>query len=223
MDLQNKPDSFVELYGKANPLPGARAKVPLLVVGDIEDVDSSVLCESLIVAEYIAELHQLSSVESGLRRTSPEDRAVMRLFTELCSSCFSYLPILRAKEEAQLESALDTFKSGLTDADAFLRKMGTGGIGDKGPFLFGNEFTLAECNAAPFVQRACAVLPSGIGNGQPVHPLELCDELGLDRLKCWMEAVLERPSVIKTGVPADKLVKNIEKMLERFATMEKKQ
>lgn len=213
---------FVELYAKSNPLPGARAKVPLLVVGDVKGDDASVLCESLIVAEYVAELHRLSS-ESDLYPPTPEDRAVMRLFTELCSSSFSYFPILRAREEAQLESVLDTFKSGLADADAFLTKMGTGGNGDKGPFLFGDKFTLAECNAAPFVQRACAILPSGLGSGRPVHPLALCDELGLNRLKCWMEAVLERPSVIKTGVPEETMVKNMEKMLERFAAMEKNQ
>jgi hypothetical protein len=60
----------------------------------------------------------------------------------------------------------------------------------------GKRFPLAECNAAPFLQRCCAILPEFTG----VDPLQLCDELGLGRLKGWIKAVLARPSVVKTGV-----------------------
>ena len=182
------------------------------------------LCESLVVAEYIAEL-QASTSGDGARPSSlllpqrPEDRAVMRLFTELCSSSFSYLPILRAREESKLDAAVETLKSGLKEVDSFLDKMGS----DDGPFLFGNQFTLAECSVAPFVQRACIVLPTGLGSGRSINPLELCDVCELPRLKAWISAVLERHSVIKTGVPKDEMITNMKKMLKRFEAMEKEQ
>lgn len=218
VDLQDKPAHFLKAYSKANPLPGARAKVPVLDVNGGE----SVLCESLVVAEYVAELQASISSDTSsslLLPQRPEDRAVMRLFTELCSSSFSYFPILRAREESKLDDAVETLKSGLKDVDAFLNKMGS----DGGPFLFGNQFTLAECSVAPFVQRACVILPSGLGSGRSINPMELCDICDLPRLKAWMKAVIDRPSVVTTGVPRDEMISNMEKMLKRFEAMEKEQ
>mmetsp|Transcript_7976 Transcript_7976/g.22260 ORF Transcript_7976/g.22260 Transcript_7976/m.22260 type:complete len:101 (+) Transcript_7976:6417-6719(+) len=94
---------------------------------------------------------------------------------------------------------------------------------EEGPFLFGNQFSLAECNVAPFVQRACVILPSGLGSGRSINPLELCDTCKLPRLKAWIEAVTDRPSVANTGVPRDEMMTNMEKMLKRFEAMEKEQ
>jgi len=255
VDLEDKPSDFIELYSRANPLPGVRAKVPLLKICEVEDYDeagSKVLCESLVVSEYIAEL-QAKLYEGSSSATTDtiglllpqgiEDRAVMRVFTEVCSSCFSYFPILRARDESSYESALHKFKSGLYNADIFLRNMGSSssssssdkatggggggdseGLGSDGPFLFGDQFTLAECNTAPFVQRACMVLPMGIesfsSGHEPISPLDICDELGLDRLKFWMEAVLDRPSVRETGVPQETMKKNMEKMMKKLEGMD---
>ena len=175
------------------------------------------------MAEYVAELQANTSGDDAgsslLLPQRPEDRAVMRLFTELCSSSFSYLPILRAREESKLDAAVETLKSGLKDVDAFLNEMGS----NDGPFLFGDQFTLAECNVAPFVQRACIILPSGLGSGRSINPLELCDTCELPRLKQWILAVMDRPSVTKTGVPKDEMISNMEKMLKRFEAMEKEQ
>lgn len=210
MDLQDKPKEFTEAYAKANPLDGARAKVPLLQVLDKEH--EVYLCESIIVAEYIAEKNQV------LLPQSLEERAIMRLFTDLCGPSFSYFPLLRAKDE-KLVAALKTFREGLTAVDTFLNYHGSG----EGPFLFGNTFTLAECNAAPFVQRACVILPAFTGqqiDSVKVNPMDICDELGLLRLKSWMEAVLSRSSVVETGVSEEELVKGTTRMLERFAAME---
>lgn len=236
VDLEDKPIEFIELYSRANPLPGVRAKVPLLeiIYEDDDNDDSKVLCESLVVSEYVAELQaklvEGSSSANGsglLLPSSLEDRAIMRLFTELCSSCFTYFPILRARDEASLETALHQFKSGLYNADIFLRTMGSSSSSIKGqnngPFLFGNQFTLAECNAAPFVQRACMVLPMGIGGGRPISPLDICDDLGLVRLKLWMEAVIDRPSVKATGLPEEIMMKNMNKMMKKLERMDGEQ
>lgn len=219
VDLQDKPTDFVELYARANPMKDARAKVPVLHVVRPKEEDV-VLCESLVVAEYVAELFGNNVEDGSLLPHSLEDRAKMKLFTELCSPCFSYFPILRERGD-KLESAIEKFKEGLVNADALLTRLG--GQNQKGPFLFGTRFSLAECNLAPFVQRACTVLPAFTtqeSSGRPVNPISICEELGLVRLKEWIEAIIARPSVVKTSVPKDEMVKNMAKMLERFKAME---
>jgi glutathione S-transferase len=223
VDLQNKPQYFVDLYAIANPLPGARAKVPLLEVieKNSEGQDETLLlCESLIVADYIADQYGANTKNNPLPDTA-KDRATMRLFTELCGSSFSYFPLLRAKGDT-LESALKTFQEGLVATNAFLKHHHH----KSGPFLLGDRFSLSECNAAPFVQRACTILPaftsSKESTSKVINPLEICDDLGLAHLKGWMEAVLARPSVIETGVSEEKLLEGTTRMLERFAAMETK-
>ena len=44
VDLQNKPENFTQAYARASP---ARAKVPVLEVGD------DVLVESMVILEYL--------------------------------------------------------------------------------------------------------------------------------------------------------------------------
>ena len=213
VDLQDKSQEFQELYAVANPLPGARAKVPLLEVkqGSISD-DVLLVTESLVVADYIAEQFgsDSNSNNSPLLPSLAQDRATTRLFTELCGGGFGYFPILRAPEGEQREAALQTLKDGLVNANAFLKHH------NSGPFLLGDRFSLAECNAAPFVQRACTILPAFC----QIDPLKLCDELELPHLQRWMEAVLARPSVVDTGVTKEKLLEGTTAMLERFAAME---
>lgn len=215
VDLQNKPQEFVDLYALANPLPGARAKVPLLQLDAPNDDNQPImLTESMVVAEYIAEQYG----RDCLLPSTAKDRATMRLFTELCGSSFSYFPLLRAKGP-QLEAAVQTFKDGLVAANAFLKHY------QSGPFLMGQQFSLAECVTAPFVQRACTLLPALTGRDEEsavvVNPLDICDELGLHHLQQWMQAVLARSSVVATSVPKDEMVQSATKMLERFAAMQK--
>lgn len=212
IDLQNKPKEFLDLYKLANPLIDARSKVPLLEDRSSSD-DVTILCESLVVTDYVAERYGGGS----LHPPTASDQAKARLFTEVCSPLFTYFPILRAAEGDDLVAAKKTYKDGLVNVDAFLRGV-TGDDADDGvggPFLLGKRFSTAECNSAPFVQRACTVLPEFAG----IDPLQMCDELGLVRLKSWMEAVLSRPSVVATGVPRETMLTSTSKMLERFAAM----
>lgn len=221
MDLQDKSQEFKDLYAVANPLPGARAKVPLLEVKSplLSDV---LLTESLVVADYIAEQFGEKITTTTNNNNLPSllpalahERATTRLFTVLCGgSAFSYFPLVRDAEGEKREAAMQTFQDGLVGANAFLKHHHN----SAGPFLLGDRFSLAECNAAPFVQRACTILPAFC----QIDPLELCDELKLDHLKQWMEAVLARPSVIATGVSKEKLLEGTTAMLARFAAMEQK-
>jgi glutathione S-transferase len=186
------------------------------------------LTESLVVAEYIAEMYGVTT-ESGnmLLPNTPLQRATMRLFMELCgpSSSFPYFAILRAgNDPEERETAIQSFQEGLKNVNAFLKHYAV----NDGPFLFGQQFSLAECNMAPFVYRACVIVPaitaSRSDNNTPssqenvVDPLQMCQELGLDHLSRWIKAILERPSVVETS-RQDDIMQGTRKMMERLAAM----
>jgi len=214
VDLQNKSQEFLDLYALANPLPGARAKVPLLEVVVDDHRGPVYVTESLIMTEYIAEEHG----REKLLPSKATDRATMRLFTELCGSSFSYVPILRAAkaEGDEYESAIHAYREGLVKVDTFLKHY------KSDPFVCGNQFSLAECNVAPFVQRACTILPAlttGDDGTSKVDTMAICNEMGLIHLQRWIRAVLTRPSVVSTGVPPDEMIQRTRQMLDRFATM----
>ena len=211
VDLENKSTEFLDLYSKANPLPGARAKVPLLQLDD-----ETLLTESLVLTEFIAEEFGSASFKSY----SAVEMASARLFTELCGSSFSYFPILKAREDTtSFKESVRKFRDGLVAADTFLKHKKVG----EGPFLL-KGFSLAECNLAPFVQRACGVLPAltapNDGEGS-VDPLAICDELKLTYLGPWIRAILSHPSVVATGVNQDILVERTKQMLEKLSKIEK--
>lgn len=61
-------------------------------------------------------------------------------------------------------------------------------------FLLGSSFSLAECVAAPCVERMLAMLPYWRG----FDVLDLCRQRSLTRTAAWMKAVAARPSVMAT-------------------------
>jgi len=221
IDLGNKPPEFLEVYSRANPIPGERAKVPVLEV----EPGGLAITESLIVTDYLAEAHP----EAGLMPSACEDRALVRLFSEVCgSSTFAYWSVMMARNSNNnsdnnddetseaFETAVAEFTERLVKANAFLEARAS----RDGPFLFGERFTLAECNAAPFVQRACNVLSAYTGekHGCPsVDPMAICEARGLTRLQQWMAAVLAHPSVKSLELSSDEMNQSVNKMLQRFA------
>lgn len=197
VDLQDKSEEFIAVYGKANPNVNARAKVPVL------EHNGNTIVESLVVVEYVSD-----AFPSGTRLMpdNASGRAAARLSVEL--SPFNYFNILRAGDDQAKADALSDLKTNLAGFDAFLQQANRGA----GPFLL-EDFSLAECALAPFVQRACILLP----HFAQVDLLETCTYTGLDRLAAWIEAVLERPSVIASGVPSEAMVASTEAMLKRFS------
>ena len=197
VDLQNKPTNFTQIYAKA--LAGdesVRAKVPVL------EADGTVLVESLVILEYLQDRWPVAD-------TSPEQRALARLFAERFSSSVKYVPLLRSEPGSDAErEALEGLVGGLKGLDAFLREFS---VGDS-PFLL-DSFSLAEEACAPFAQRLCTVLPAL----RPEHdPRALLETHGLPRLAAWFEAVCARPSCTATLMPAEDLVASFAKMLERM-------
>lgn len=207
------------MYQLANPLPGARPKVPVLDVklqapgiqGEMK-TERIVLCESTVITEFLANIddnHQLLP-------QSPKKRAKIRLFVDLCGSTFnSYVAFLRVQNEEQLQTEYDQLQDKMMLLDAFLAASSQHQT-PKGPFLLGQQFTLAEIHLAPFVQRCCEQLPP------PYDPLSICEQRGLfqNHLQPWMQALLERDSVVATASFQEMKVRQ-EKMTNRLGRIQK--
>ena len=210
IDKTNKPESFLELYQRANPLPGARAKVPLLEIISSSE-EEIVLCESTVITEFIATA--LQSSDNQLLPSSLEDRAKVRLFTELCGSTFSnYLHFSRVQNAQQVETEFSNLQEQMKQVDAFLTASSST---QQAPFLMGNQFTLAEVHMAPFVQRCCGILPP------PYDPISICKQLKLDHLQPWIQALLERESVVATACVEEVQISR-EKLIKRLARIQTK-
>ena len=217
IEKTNKPDSFADVYQLANPLPSARPKVPVIdaklqkrdIRGEMK-TERIVLCESTVITDFLANIddnHQLLPQSS-------EERAKIRLFMELCGSTFnSYVPFLRVQNEEQLQREYAQLQDKMKQLDAFLAASSSQQT-QKGPFLLGQLFTLAEIHMAPFVQRCCEQLPP------PYDPLSICKELCLtDHLQPWIQTLLERDSVVATASFQEMEVRR-QKMINRLGRIQ---
>mmetsp|Transcript_8668 Transcript_8668/g.17449 ORF Transcript_8668/g.17449 Transcript_8668/m.17449 type:complete len:179 (-) Transcript_8668:253-789(-) len=171
------------------------------------DGDSPPLVESLVITEYLEDRWPKMSEETA------QQRAAVRLFVERFNSAMSFMALLRADEGSEAEAdAREALIAGMKATDAFLREYASN---DQGPFFL-RDFALAEEACAPFALRFWHVLPAM----RPQHaPAVLLDEHKLDRLKAWLEAVVERPSVKATAMAPDEIVSSYAKMLERMKAM----
>jgi glutathione S-transferase len=174
---------------------------------EVDGGESFVMTESMVLVDYIAEKFGCGTVSPE----TPEDRAVARLFNELCSGAFNYFPLLRSRGDyAKTASCLADLKAALAGCEAFLQAKKKPG----GPFLLGSKFSTTECAAAPFVQRACLNLPHFMGPSCDL--LSIADEQGHAAVASWMRAVLARPSVETTGVDPEQSFLSVAAMLKRF-------
>lgn len=206
VNLQDKPANFTAVYSKAvaTKHPSlARAKVPVL---EHMDGGSPPLVESLVITEYLEDRWPKMSEESA------QQRAAVRLFVERFNSAMSYMALLRAEEGSDAEAeAREALVAGMQATDAFLREYADA----QGPFFL-RDFALAEEACAPFALRLWHVLPAM----RPQHsPAAMMDEHKLDRLKAWLEAVVERPSVTATAMAPDEMVSSYAAMMARMKVM----
>jgi len=205
VDLMNKPDNFTALYESACADEKARAKVPLLEIGD----NGPILVESLVICEYLYDLTADDSA-SG-KPLSATQKASARLFTALCAPKLSFFKILTSEPGSDEETkAVQDLRAGLRDVNAYLERHGH----PEGPFFFGDAFSvLAEAVLAPFVQRLMAVLP---GLRPELDPLTFMEEDGLARLAAWTKAICEHGSCVDTIATRDELVTGYSKLIQRM-------
>eukprot|EP00887_Chlorella_sp_A99_P006102 scaffold22.g6102.t1 len=164
VDLGNKPAEFKALYASLNFAPGAPAKVPILIDGNVR------LYESLVCLEYLAAKY--ADRGTPLLPADPAAAARARLFIETFSSTFtsSLFAVLRADSADALAAAKDS----LTAALGSLDRRGGAGRGDSGA---APELAL-RCRAAACadVRRSdlapAAAAPRWLPS-RPAHPLGL--------------------------------------------------
>ena len=181
IDLARKPPEFLELH--ASVKPGETAKVPLL------ELDGRVIVESIDVAKAVA---------SGTPLYPPGDAACIDDFvSHWCAVERAYYAVLSASSEHAVRTATAAFVESLSGVENRLweRRMASDRCCDGGAFLCGEAFTLAECVAAPWVERMSAMLPLW----RNIDFAALCEGHGLTKVAAWSDAVLERPSVQTTS------------------------
>ncbi|KAF9187489.1 hypothetical protein BGZ51_001273 [Haplosporangium sp. Z 767] len=177
-------------------------QVPALKVND-----NVVILESLIVAEYIIDLHP----ESGLLPADPLQRAQTRYLIHHWNA--RVLPkfqkatyVLNAEQAAEGREELI---AELVKFNKLLLDVNRNESDSDGPFYLGSKFTLADLAIAPFLARFFLIERY---NGNADVTLEKNPEL--KRFLGWKEAILARDSLQKATPPKDELVENYRKFLK---------
>ncbi|KAJ2467468.1 hypothetical protein GGI03_001545 [Coemansia sp. RSA 2337] len=136
IDLKNKPD----WYHLVNP----QLKVPAL-----RTPDGTILIESLVIAEFVADQFP----EAGLLSTNATERAQLRLFIELFGtrvSPFIYKSLTSAEVEDQ-KKAEESLLAGIRAVNDELEIQWKRSSGKGGPFWYGDKFGFAEIALVSFV------------------------------------------------------------------------
>jgi len=211
IDLSDKPQQLIDKYAEAIGKPGkwVSAKVPLL------EYDNALVIESEDVTKYVAryvhvpvadkrssllqnddEMYPLNDVEITQRVDHFLD--VWYLVVE------SYYNYLCASSELNANSEREAFCGSLKALEKELSMCGPAGQEhhQQGDFCLGNTFSIAECIAAPWVQRFFVTLPyfRGVDFFQQVLPAECVN------VSRWMNAVRQRPSVKASSCPEEEML-----------------
>ena len=198
VDLSNKPQELLDLY--ATVRPGESAKVPLL------EHDGDVVVESLDVARYI------DTIPCGSPRLVPDDAVAVALvdrFLALWPTVeTSYYAVLKATSQDDADARQQAFLSALKDLENLLATQ-------KGIYLLGDRISVAECIAAPWIQRWSVTLPR-------FRKLDLHDGLlapnGLERVAAWTRAVAQRPAALETKAPESEMIAAAERYYVSYVT-----
>jgi glutathione S-transferase len=167
-DSFDKPDWFLELT--------PTAQMPVLkYAGDV-------IYESDIVNEYIDEVFP----EPALMPKDPARRAFARNWIAYSNSKFLqgfYGVIMSLETERQ-----EFYKAEFADRLRYMEREGLEKLSDGGPYWLGEQMTLADLSFYPFIERF-GVLEHYRGFSMPDDCV---------RLKAWLAAMRDRPSVAAT-------------------------
>ncbi|KAG0265321.1 hypothetical protein BG011_005021 [Mortierella polycephala] len=183
-------------------------QVPALKIEN-DDGTENVVIESLIVAEFIADLHP----ESGLIAKDPLQRAQTRYLIQhwgnhVQPAMHKAIITLDPTDSAKFRQL---FIIELEKVDALLRKANRY---SDGPFFLGNDFTFADLALASLVFRMFLVPAYQDNEDQVRQEFEqsLSENQNLKRFREWREALLDRESVQNAN--ADKAT--IKKFFSKF-------
>jgi glutathione S-transferase len=171
IDLQNKPSWFRSV--------SLHAKVPALRHGDVT------LCESAVINEYLEEVFP----SPPLLPADPAWRAQARLWIDFANTRFvpAFGKLLRAKSDHEQQEG----RRELEDALDFIEREGFEKLGGAGPFWLGPKISLVDLTFYPWFERLPAL----------THYRGFEIPRALTRLRGWLDAVSQRPSVLTIANP----------------------
>ncbi|RKP24954.1 glutathione S-transferase [Syncephalis pseudoplumigaleata] len=189
IDLRNKPEWYTRDINPAG-------KVPALKLDDGE-----ILVESLVIAQYILEKHDASS------RLIPEDpltRARIRLWIERLGSFIpSIYGVIKAEEGGE-QQARDNFLAAARQLNTELER-----VSGEGPYIFGDQFTLADIVSAPHLVSLETL--------ERYNGFTIPDTREYARLNALRKTLRERPSVQQILPSYDEMVASYERLRARYA------
>ncbi|KAJ3369291.1 Glutathione S-transferase U1 [Allomyces arbusculus] len=193
IDLSNKPEWYTATI---NP----RGKVPALRLG----ASGPILIESALIAEY---LYQAGG-RTDVLLSNPEDahtRYAASRVTEAVNDVFlpAFYALLREHDTEKQPAATAKLLSAVHDVGAVLDA--------EGPFAVGNEWSVADTLAAPFLARLVVLKHY---RGFDLKDAATARDENSARFVRWATALLEREAVKKTTAPAESLVKAYAKYAE---------
>jgi len=186
-----KPDWYL----KINP----RGKVPAIRV---PTADYAVIYESAICDEFLCDYATSLQQQQTLLPANPFVRAKIRLLNDHCDNIFAktQFTYLMNKDDAkdeelrvEMEEALQIYEDSLKDS--------------KGPFLIGEDFTLADLHVFPFIQRLTITLKHWKDYDIPVEKFP--------KLVEWVQSCLERESVKESSMTREKTIEVYQRFVQR--------
>ncbi|KAG0348742.1 hypothetical protein BG004_004318 [Podila humilis] len=180
-------------------------QVPAIVVND-----EHVILESLIVAEYLADLHP----ELGLLPTDPFQRAQVRYLIHHYGTHVQ--PVHhRATYTSNAEETVQHRAKLLVELEKFEALLNKAVIrpGEEGPYFLGNKFTLADVAIAPFLVRWFLIDTYHRVPGAPDFLEEKEVRSKVPRFLAWKEALLARESVKATTPDLAKMIELLKKFI----------
>ena len=195
IDLNNKPDEFIDLYQRASG--SRRGLVPLLEHGD------NLVIESDVVAKYVAQhIEGVDGKGDDMYPTEAEieDEMLIDSFMESWKRVTdAYYDVLRSASQEEVEGSVPAFIQSLNVMEIMLQQRGDGDEG--GDFLLGSKFSWAECISAPWIQRFYVTLPYFRG-------IDFEDAIlgKFDCLPRWMGAVCNRQSCMDSKCPEEEMI-----------------
>jgi glutathione S-transferase len=159
-------------------------KVPVL------QHDGTVVYESAVINEYLDEVFP----DVPMLADAPAERAQLRIWIDFCNTRVQpgLAAVMRAEPE-DFEARVKAFEESLAMLEDHLER------NDRpAPFFAGERFTLVDATFAPAFERF-AVLPRLRGYEIPGR---------FPRIRRWVAALENHPSVVATATPLDELLRN---------------
>lgn len=165
IDFKAKPKRFLEV--------SPYGKVPAIVH------DGVAVYESAVINEYLEEVFP----EPSLMPSAPARRAMVRIWVDYCNNRF--LDDVYAALKNRDSSKATELKANVEAQLRFIEENGLARASESGPYWLGGELSLLDLSYYPFFER----LPAW------EHYRGITIPQDCPRLRRWLDAMLERPSV----------------------------